>query len=185
MVRSPHIERWQVLQPASPPIPALATLHVNKMYDRKWWPIVPHCFLALNEGTKWWPTFDSKTVFYHKISLVAFFQCMNQRTWCSPGHCCHTITGHFTLFSSGHYHVGRIWVRDRASIPGNRQWYYSVHTWCLLWRTYHVQYFMSNVLSVVPSCLTISEVVVLSWPPIRMVPSGSTLQDTWPNLHSW
>ena len=97
------------------------------MYDRKWWPIVPHCFLALNEGTKWWPTFDSKTVFYHKISLVAFFQCMNQRTWCSPGHCCHTITGNFTLFSSSHYHGGRAWVRDRASIPEYRRSYYIVH----------------------------------------------------------
>ena len=42
---------------------------------------------------------------------------------------------------------------------------------------------MSKLVSVVPSCFTISDVVPLLTPPISMVPS-STLQDTWSLLFS-
>ena len=49
--------------------------------------------------------------------------------------------------------------------------------------SYAVSYFISKLVSVVPSCFTISDVVPLLTPPISSVPS-STLQDTWPCLSS-
>ena len=45
-------------------------------------------------------------------------------------------------------------------------------------------YFISKLLSVVPSCFIISDVYPSS-PPIRMVPSCSTLQHTCPSLYTW
>ena len=48
-------------------------------------------------------------------------------------------------------------------------------------------FFRWKLLSVVPSCLTISDVDLAppSYPPSKMIPLGSTLQDTWLYLFIW